>query len=171
MRAMSHYIEALVCQLRSMWSLFSTFIDLPPFALRCFLPAFFFLCCASVILLFSLPPSHLSRLLLPACFLFFYFSCFWCSVLLCCRLRVSMFFSPQNVAPRIIGKGGIFINRLMQDSRAKIVVKPYTDKSGNDIVMTGTPGAVKVSLACSTTGTNINIARYVPFIPTEIPFM
>lgn len=51
----------------------------------------------------------------------------------------------QNIAPQLIGKQGQTVNKLMKESRAKIVVKPYPDRSGNDVVITGTPNAVKVS--------------------------
>ncbi|CAN0552175.1 unnamed protein product, partial [Ectocarpus sp. 8 AP-2014] len=49
------------------------------------------------------------------------------------------------IAPQLIGKQGQTITKLMKDSRAKIVVKPYPDRSGNDVIITGTPNAVKVS--------------------------
>ncbi|CAB1099859.1 unnamed protein product [Ectocarpus sp. CCAP 1310/34] len=51
----------------------------------------------------------------------------------------------QNIAPQLIGKQGQTVSKLMKESRAKIVVKPYPDRSGNDVVITGTPNAVKVS--------------------------
>ncbi|CAN0230647.1 unnamed protein product, partial [Ectocarpus fasciculatus] len=54
-------------------------------------------------------------------------------------------FCPNNIAPQLIGKQGQTINKLMKESRAKIVVKPYPDRSGNDVVITGTPNAVKTA--------------------------
>ncbi|CBJ26354.1 conserved unknown protein [Ectocarpus siliculosus] len=54
-------------------------------------------------------------------------------------------FCPNNIAPQLIGKQGQTVNKLMKDSRAKIVVKPYPDRSGNDVIITGTPNAVKTA--------------------------
>ncbi|CAN0199357.1 unnamed protein product, partial [Ectocarpus sp. 12 AP-2014] len=54
-------------------------------------------------------------------------------------------FCPNNIAPQLIGKQGQTVNKLMKESRAKIVVKPYPDRSGNDVVITGTPNAVKTA--------------------------
>eukprot|EP00903_Cladosiphon_okamuranus_P010591 g10015.t1 len=52
-------------------------------------------------------------------------------------------FCPSNIAPQIIGKGGATINRLMRESKAKIVVRQTPNKSASDVVITGTTAAVK----------------------------
>lgn len=53
--------------------------------------------------------------------------------------------STKNIAPQVIGRGGQTVNKLMKDSKAKIVVKPYPDRSGNDVIITGTASTVNVS--------------------------
>lgn len=73
--------------------------------------------------------------------------CFCFVVCILCRCDFPrpcfLFYLLQSIAARIIRRGGVLIARLMQKSRAKVAIKPYPDKTGNDLVMTGSPSAVK----------------------------
>lgn len=53
-------------------------------------------------------------------------------------------FVLKHLAGQVIGVRGQTINRLMKESKAKIVLKPYRDNSGHDVVITGVPLAVQV---------------------------
>ncbi|CAN0026433.1 unnamed protein product [Ectocarpus sp. 6 AP-2014] len=50
-------------------------------------------------------------------------------------------FCPNVIAGQVIGRGGQTVNRLMKESRARIVLKTYADKTGHDVVITGSPQA------------------------------
>ncbi|CAM9592484.1 unnamed protein product, partial [Ectocarpus sp. 8 AP-2014] len=52
-------------------------------------------------------------------------------------------FCPNVIAGQVIGRGGQTVNRLMKESRARIVLKTYADKTGHDVVITGSPQAVQ----------------------------
>lgn len=45
--------------------------------------------------------------------------------------------------PQLIGKAGVTINKLMKDSKAKIVVRQQDGKE-SDVIITGTPRNVMV---------------------------
>lgn len=53
---------------------------------------------------------------------------------------------PQHIAGQVIGRGGQTVNRLMRESRAKIVLETYQDRTGHDVVITGPAAAVQVGL-------------------------
>ena len=56
------------------------------------------------------------------------------------RLGVGM----KVLAGYIIGTRGQTINKLMRESKAKIFLNTYQDRSGHDVVITGPAAAVQV---------------------------
>eukprot|EP00904_Undaria_pinnatifida_P011406 jgi/Undpi1/7396/HiC_scaffold_22.g09869.m1 len=54
-------------------------------------------------------------------------------------------YCPNNIAPQLIGKGGVHITLLMRETKATIVVKQYYDKSASDVVISGAPANVAVA--------------------------